>query len=98
MIVLDACVLIAFADPANVFNADAARILTTAEPLVISALSGAEIMVHPLPDQQHHWWEMLADFGIDVVPVTRDDMEALAAVRRESGLKMPDAIILWLAE
>ena len=97
MIVLDTCVLIALSDPDNVFHADARRILTTPEPLAITALSGAELMVHPSPDQRHQWRTALADLGIEVVPLTEDDMEDLAQIRRESGLRMPDALVLWLA-
>ena len=97
MIILDTCVLIAFADPANIFHADAERILATTERLAITALTGAELMVHPSPDQSRQWREMLRRLAIDVVPITEDDMEAIAETRRESGLKMPDALVLWLA-
>jgi len=97
VIVLDACVLIAFADPANVFHADACRILTTTEPLIVSALTGAEIMVHPSTDQRRAWRGMLNDLAIEVVALGGDDMEAIADARRVSGLRMPDAIVFWLA-
>ena len=98
MIVLDACVLIAFADPANAFHDDAKRILATAEPLMLTALSGAEIMVHPTSEQSHQWLGFLRELAIEVVPITCDDMEAIANVRRESRLKMPDSLVVWLAE
>ena len=98
MIILDTCVLIAFADPSNIFHADSERILATTEPLAITALSGTELMVHPSPDQRRQWREMLRKLAIDVVPITEDDMEAIAAVRRESGLKMPYALVVWAAQ
>lgn len=98
MIVLDSCVLIAFADPANVFHENAKNILMTTEPLAITALSGAEVMVYPAPEQRRHWRDMLHDLAIEVVPILADDMEAIAETRRTSGLKMPDALVLWLAE
>ena len=98
MIILDTCVLIAFADPANIFHTDSERILATTEPLAITALSGAELMVHPSPDQRHQWRDMLRKLAIDVVPITEDDMEAIAQTRRESSLKMPDALVVWAAQ
>ena len=98
MIVLDSCVLIAFADPANVLHQDAKRIMTTTEPLAITALSGAEIMVHPPQAQRQLWRDLFRDFAIEVVPITEDDMEAIADMRRTSNLKMPDALVLWLAQ
>ena len=97
MIVLDTCVLIAFADPANIFHAESQRILATTEPLAITALSGAELMVHPSQDQSRQWRGMLRKLAINVFPITEDDMESIADTRRESGLKMPDALVLWLA-
>jgi len=97
VIILDTCVLIAFADPANIFHADSQRILATTEALAITALTGAELMVHPSPDQSRQWRAMLRRLTIDVVPITEDGMESIADTRRESGLKMPDALVLWLA-
>ena len=98
MIVLDSCVLIAFADPADGFHEDAKRILTTADNLAISALGGAEIMVHASSAQRESWLRMLRAFSIEVVSLTADDMSAIARTRQETGLKMPDALVIWLAD
>ncbi|MCL2783582.1 MAG: PIN domain-containing protein [Propionibacteriaceae bacterium] len=98
MIVLDSCILIAFAEPTNVLHEDAKRILTTTESLAITALSGAEIMVHPPQDQRRRWRNLFRALAIEVVPIAADDMEDIANMRRISGLKMPDALVLWLAQ
>ena len=98
MIVLDACVLIAFTDQADVFHAAARRILATTQPMAMTALSGVEAMVHLSPQQRAMWLTMVAELGIEIVAVTSDDMAGIAAVRDSAGLKMPDAVIVWLAE
>jgi predicted nucleic acid-binding protein len=98
VIILDACVLIAFADPANEHHAAAAAILETSEALAISALTGAEVMAHPPAEAQTAWRQLFCDFGMKVPPLAEPDMAALASVRRRAGVKMPDAIVLFLTE
>jgi predicted nucleic acid-binding protein len=96
MIALDACVLIAFVDPADAHHEAARRILTTTEPLMITALTGAELMVRPTrPGWQ--WSDLLRELGITIESITADDMTAIAQTRRDSGLKMPDALVVWVA-
>jgi predicted nucleic acid-binding protein len=97
MIVLDSGVLIAFANPADAWRTAAERILTTTEPLAVTAMSGAEVMVQASSDDRQRWQDLLRAFAIEVVPITSDDMDAIAEVRRTCGLKMPDALVLWLA-
>lgn len=96
MIVLDTCVLIAFADPAHAFHREAEDILARTDKYAISALTGAELMVHP-PVLDDRWPAFFQAMAIEVVPITATDMAAIAQTRRESGLKMPDAVVLWLA-
>ena len=98
MIILDSCVLIALTDEANTFHSDAERILTTTESLAITALTGAEVMVDSASRPQVRWRDLLFDLDIDVIDITESNMEAIAEMRRRSGLKMPDAIVLWVAE
>ena len=97
LIVLDACVLIALTDQTNTNHDSARRLLSTNDQLAITALTGAEVMVYPIPKAQGGWSELLRDLAIEVVAITAEDMEAIAATRRQSQLKMPDAIVLWLA-
>lgn len=97
LIILDACVLIALTDGTNTFHADARHILSGEEDFAITALTGAEVMVHPIPAAVGSWSDLLRDLGVAVIPIEAPDMEAIAATRRQSGLKMPDALVLWLA-
>lgn len=97
MIILDACVLIALTDATNSCHAEARSIMSAADRFAITALTGAEVMVYPMPSAVGTWADLFRDLGIEVVPITANDMAAIAALRRQSGLKMPDALVLWLA-
>jgi predicted nucleic acid-binding protein len=94
VIVLDACVLAAFADKSNTLHQRAVAIMAGTGTFVISALTGAEVMVPDSVEQPTCWPEILAAFGIQVIDFTAADMSRLAITRRESRLKMPDAIVL----
>jgi len=99
MIVLDACVLAAFADPSHTHHANAKAIMARTEPFAMSALTGTEVMV-PNPHQAPHttyWADLFAAFGIRVISLTEADMSALAALRAASGVRMPDAVVLHTA-
>lgn len=98
MIVLDACVLLALTDKTNIFHASARRVLSLPDQFAITALTGAEVMVYPMAVADGGWPELLRDFAIDVVPIVAIDIAAIAAMRRQSGLKMPGALVLWLAQ
>jgi predicted nucleic acid-binding protein len=95
VIVLDACVLIAFVDPSDASHDAAVSIMETLEPLAIAALTGAELMVRAV--DRSAWVDIFRELAIEVIPITAEDMVAIAATRCDSGLRMPDAIVLWLA-
>jgi predicted nucleic acid-binding protein len=100
MIVLDACVLAAFADPENAHHDKASTIMARPGAFAMSALTGAEVMV---PNVNHdtepdYWSSLFAAFAIRVFPVAEADMSGLAALRASSRLKMPDVIVLHLAQ
>jgi predicted nucleic acid-binding protein len=98
LIVLDACVLIAFADKANRFHDDAFKILSTSDSLLVSALTAAEVMVYPLPAASGDWGDLFRDLGVAIAPIEEEDVASIAETRRNSGLKMPDVLVLWLAQ
>ncbi|MDR1152392.1 MAG: PIN domain-containing protein [Bifidobacteriaceae bacterium] len=98
MIVLDACVLIAFADRDDEHHGAAAAILATPRALAVSALTGAEVMVHPQAAAATAWRQVFHDLGVSVLPLVEADMAALADVRRRTRLTMPDAIVVYLAQ
>jgi predicted nucleic acid-binding protein len=97
VIILDACVLIAFADTADAHHAAATAILASSETLAVSSLTGAEVMVHPPAEAEAAWLRVFGDFGIKIFPLAERDMPILADVRRRTRLKMPDAIVVFLA-
>ena len=97
MIVLDACVLIALTDRSNTWHDEARQILARPGGFAICVLTGAEIMVYPVPPDLGTWQRLFADLGIDVWSIEAADMPLIADERRTSGLRMPDALVLWLA-
>lgn len=101
MIVLDASVLIAHFDRDDAGH-DRARawLLETAEqPLAASAITLAEVLVAPARggrlDTAH---AALRDLGVGEVPVPAGAAERLAALRADTGLKLPDCCVLLAAQ
>ncbi|MDR2620640.1 MAG: PIN domain-containing protein [Propionibacteriaceae bacterium] len=97
MIILDACVLAAFADANNTHHDAAISIMATIDQFAISALTGAEVMVQEQPEAAAIWENILTGFGIRVIDLTAADKSPLAAIRRETRLKMPDAVVVYAA-
>jgi len=105
MVILDACVLIALANPDHVHYESARAIATSGQTLGVTAVTMAEYLVKP------------AQFGLDVVAEERRIVSGLrltqltegtlaktaswpariASLRAETGLKMPDVIVLAAA-
>jgi len=101
MIVLDANVLIGLFDPADAHHERAESLLLAYadEPLAISALTLAEFLIRPTAAGVAARAELfVANMGVIVSPLLCDDAAYLAGLRSATGLKMPDAIVLWLAQ
>jgi len=101
MIVLDANVLIALFDADDALHARAETLLRSHddEQLSISALTLAEFLIHPTAAGIAARAQLfVANMGIIVAPLLGDDATYLAGLRGATGLKMPDAIVLWLAQ
>jgi len=101
MIVLDANILIGLFDPADAQHAKAESLLRdhAGEPLAMSAMTLAEFLIRPTIAGVADKAELfIANMGIVVCPLLADDSRHLARMRAESGLKMPDAVVLWLAQ
>lgn len=100
MIVIDASVLIALVNSADAHHAWAKQFFTDTldDDLCISALTLAEVLVHPL---RHgigsEFLESISGMGLVVHDITGAQAARLADVRVRSGLKMPDAAVLHLA-
>ena len=105
--VLDASVLIAFFDSGDDLHERAVSLLTdhAASDLVICELTLAEVLVGPVRrGAEDRVLEAVRELAIDVVPLgaleepmSVDTALALARLRRETGLKMPDCCVLLTA-
>ncbi|MCL2654076.1 MAG: PIN domain-containing protein [Propionibacteriaceae bacterium] len=100
MIILDANILIALFDPADAHHARAEQLLNdhADEPMALSALTLTEFLIRPTAaGLASRAQAFIGNMGIIVSPVLGDDASRLAQVRVETGLKLPDAVMLWLA-
>ena len=100
MIVLDANVLIASFDPADAHHARAERLLDdhAEETMALSALTLTEFLIRPTSaGLTSRALAFVGNMGMIVSPVLGDDVFHLAQVTAETGLKLPDAVVLWLA-
>jgi predicted nucleic acid-binding protein len=100
MIVLDANVLIAFLDESDSHFATSLELLQrhSADQFATSALTAAEILVHPTrANRQDAASTALARIGVTVIALEPDDAAELARVRNTYRLRMPDAVVLQLA-
>ena len=64
-----------------------------------SVLTLAQFYVHPAKSNDLARAErFIADLGITSVPLLSPDAAPLAQVRADSGLKLPDTVVLWLTQ
>lgn len=103
MIVLDAGLLIAVLDARDAHHSWANEVIvaTADERIAASALSMAESLVRPVgvgvgvaADAER----ALRGLGLEVLAIAADDALPLAEVRAATGLRMPDAAVLFTAE
>ena len=101
MIVVDASVLIAHLDENDALHSRAvdALLATAEQPLACSPITLAEVLVAParlgrLRDAR----TAVVDLGVVEIPLGDDAAARLAALRAETGLKMPDCCVLLTAE
>ena len=101
MIVLDASVLIAVLDEHDAHHATAVdRLIELAhETLACSSITLAEVLVAParlgrLAAAQG----AVSALGVEEIPLAENSAAALALLRSETGLKLPDCCLLLTAE
>jgi Predicted nucleic acid-binding protein, contains PIN domain len=100
VVVLDAGVFIALLDGNDAHHDWAVDffIHSTGSELVASALTLAEILVHPAKNgTADRFADRLSGLHLRVVSIDGADSSALAKLRAESGLRMPDVVVLHTA-
>lgn len=100
MIVLDASVLIGYLDAANAHHRLATALLTREvdEDLAANLLTVAEILVAPTRTGQHQRvLDILDDLAVATLQLPVGAPVALAQLRAETKLKMPDCCVLFSA-
>jgi hypothetical protein len=100
VVVLDASALIALVSSQDTHHAWALELFrdTATFNLHMSALTQAEVMVHPArAGQLKKFQKLIAGLGLEITPIESTDSEKLASLRAKSSLKMPDAVVLHQA-
>lgn len=101
MIVLDASVLIAHLDASDVHHERALELLldVAGEALGASPLTLAEVLVGPArAGQLDRGSAVLHQLNVTSVRLDEDAPTRLAALRADTGLKLPDCCVLLAAE
>lgn len=100
MIVLDASVLIGYLDAADAHHELATALLTREvdEDLAVNILTVAEILVAPTRTGQAEMvLDILDDLAVATLQLPVEAPLALAQLRAETQLKMPDCCVLFSA-
>lgn len=98
MIILDASVLIAYLDKADVHHVQALKVLSTTEQYRIHTLTLAELLVRPAREgRAAELIDKVAAIGIGELERVPDEAQLLADLRVSTPLKMPDCCVLMAA-
>jgi predicted nucleic acid-binding protein len=101
VIVLDACVLIAYFDGRDRHHAAARTLLESsgAVPLGASGVTLAETLVSPARAERiDEAWAGLERLGVAELGLGLEGPRRLAVLRAETGLKLPDCCVLLAAQ
>jgi predicted nucleic acid-binding protein len=99
LVVLDASAIIALFDQSDPHHDWAMEMLrdTSSLDLATSALTYAESLVQPFrAGKQARYESAFHSLGAKVYPLDADQAALLAEIRSDTGLKMPDAVVLQL--
>ena len=99
--VIDAGALIALYDPDDAHHPWAISVFaeTSNYELAMSPLTMAEVMVYPAKEGAlENFKSGIQGLGVLIKPLDAADSEQLALLRSSSGLKMPDVVVLQLAQ
>ena len=101
MIVLDASVLIAHLEVTDAHHQRATEVLlaTAGEALGASPITLAEVFVGPArAGQLDRAAAAIEDLQVEAVPLGADAPARLAALRAETGLRLPNCCVLYAAQ
>jgi predicted nucleic acid-binding protein len=97
LVVLDASALIALAsdtDPNHNWALEMFRD-TAAFGLQMTALTQAEVLVHPArAGKLEKFLKLIGALGLEITPIEESDASQIAKIRASTSLKMPDAVVL----
>jgi predicted nucleic acid-binding protein len=100
LVVLDASALIALVsskDPHHNWALEMFRDTASFE-LQMSALTQAEVLVHPArAGKLEKFLKLVRGLGLEITPIEEADASKLASIRSITNLKMPDAVVLHQA-
>lgn len=97
--VLDASVLIAYFGPGDAHTEQAVTLLAQAESLAASTITLAEVLVGAArAGRAGEMLDALADLSVEEVPLGKGSAEALALLRAQTGLRIPDCCVLLAAD
>jgi predicted nucleic acid-binding protein len=100
LVVLDASALIALVsskDPHHNWALEMFRDTASFE-LQMSALTQAEVLVHPArAGKLEKFLKLIRELGLEITPIEEADASKLASIRSNTNLKMPDVVVLHQA-
>lgn len=97
--VLDATILVAHFDDTDEHAPAARQILVDADRLAVSTLTLAEVVVGAaVAGRLQEQLDALAELEVVEVPIEAGAVGALARLRADTGLKMPDCCVLHAAD
>jgi predicted nucleic acid-binding protein len=97
LVVLDASALIALASDTDPNHSWAMAMFrdTAAFGLQMTALTQAEVLVHPArAGKLEKFLKLIGALGLEITPIEESDSRQIAKIRAETSLKMPDAVVL----
>jgi predicted nucleic acid-binding protein len=97
LVVLDASALIALASDTDPNHSWAMAMFrdTAAFGLQMTALTQAEVLVHPArAGKSEKFLKLIGALGLEITPIEESDSRQIAKIRAETSLKMPDAVVL----
>jgi predicted nucleic acid-binding protein len=100
IVVLDASALIALASSKDPHHDWALKMFrdTTSFQLQMTALTQAEVLVHPAKaGKLEKFLKLISELDLEITPIESSDSSKLANIRATTNLKMPDAVVLHQA-